>query len=78
MFPEWSFLGNLSLAQLILLAEELHLLNSHRTLDHFNYLDVDRQGFLFDHQMTCTFLPSLLSGQQATSAVLENARGAWL
>ena len=61
------------LAQLILLADELHLLNSHRALDHFYYLDVDGQRFLFDHQMTHTFLPGLLSGQQATSAVLENA-----
>ncbi len=65
-------LRDLSLPQLLATADQLRLLSGHRTIDHFYYLDVGGQRFLFDRQMARSFLLGLLSGPQVKGARAMN------
>ncbi len=64
-------LSERSIEQLLSLADTLHLLSHHRTLDRFVSLSTGTRTYVFDNRLARTFLLWLIGGE------IEKTGGTW-
>ncbi len=64
-------LSERSIEQLLSLAETLHLLSHHRTLDRFVSLSTGTRTYVFDNRLARTFLLGLIGSE------IEKKGGTW-